>query len=310
VLINQGDEAVTASLVAAEFEVARRTIKRDIEFMRDRLGVPIRWHAKWRTYYYTRPCPQLPLFRLTEKDIALLAMANQRFAAWAGVSMAAMLRVVLKKFASAAGSAVPLPDLSPDGDGAPITEFAAREQEYIAAVWEAMAKRRELRVQYRKARSTVIETRTIHPLHVDCPGRRWIVIVRDLERSDYRTFRLGRIHGLELTGRKFTVPTDFNAAEILRGNVGAYTGKEDHEVRFLARDNAAIYAEEEGFHRSQKLIHREDGRVEVILRVNNLVEIKYELLRWGPEIEVLSPQPLREAVCDAHKAALAQYGAA
>jgi len=192
VLVIQG-ERVTAPRIADEFEVDTRTVLRDIDFMRRRLGIAITYHPKWGSYYYECPCPVLPLFRLTPKDIHVLTMANQRFAAWAGRSMGGMLHDVFKKFVSIAGGAVEWPGRAAASDFAPLTEFAAREQEQLAPVWEAMERRRELRITYRKARSAVMETRTIQPLHVDCPGRRWILIARDLARSDYRTFRLGRI---------------------------------------------------------------------------------------------------------------------
>lgn len=39
------EQQITAESVAREFEVSPRTIKRDIELMRDRLGVPIAWDA-------------------------------------------------------------------------------------------------------------------------------------------------------------------------------------------------------------------------------------------------------------------------
>lgn len=308
-LINRGEQRVTAGSVAADFEVDRRTIKRDIEFMRERLGVPIRWHGTCQTYYYTRHFPALPLFRLTEKDLTVLALANQRFAAWAGVSMAGVLRGIFKKFMAAAGNSSALPEAAAGDDFAPLTEFAAREQENLAPMWEATLRRREVQIAYRKRGATTTETRTIEPLHVDCPGRRWIVIARDRAHRDYRTFRLGRIRALEPTGKTFQVPADFEAAKFLRGSIGAYTGREEHEVRLLACDHAAVFAEEEGFHRSQTLVHRADGRVEVTLRLNNLVEIKYELLRWVGEVEVLSPASLRAAIGAAHRAALVPYEA-
>ncbi len=37
-----------------------RTIKRDIDFMRDRLELPVEFDSKRNGYYFTRPVPQLP----------------------------------------------------------------------------------------------------------------------------------------------------------------------------------------------------------------------------------------------------------
>lgn len=42
----------TAEKLAALFEVSRRTIERDIEFLRDRYNAPIDYDAKRRGYFY------------------------------------------------------------------------------------------------------------------------------------------------------------------------------------------------------------------------------------------------------------------
>ncbi len=49
-LVKDG-QRVTAETLARELEVTRRTIKRDIEFMRDRQNIPIAWDAAKRSYH-------------------------------------------------------------------------------------------------------------------------------------------------------------------------------------------------------------------------------------------------------------------
>ena len=40
--------------------MVKRTIKRDIEFMKDRLNLPIEFDAKQNGYYYTESVEQFP----------------------------------------------------------------------------------------------------------------------------------------------------------------------------------------------------------------------------------------------------------
>ena len=52
--------------LAAQFEVSKKTIERDIEFLRDRLNVPIQYDPRrWGWFYTSTMGPALPAFVLT-----------------------------------------------------------------------------------------------------------------------------------------------------------------------------------------------------------------------------------------------------
>ena len=78
---------LTVVSIAAEFETSPRTIKRDIELMRDRLGAPIAWDAAKHSYCYTRACDLLPLLRLDADEALALVLASRTFAAWRGSAL-------------------------------------------------------------------------------------------------------------------------------------------------------------------------------------------------------------------------------
>jgi predicted DNA-binding transcriptional regulator YafY len=46
----QGRGRVTAPTLAASMEIATKTVYRDLDFMRDRLRLPIAWDFKERSY--------------------------------------------------------------------------------------------------------------------------------------------------------------------------------------------------------------------------------------------------------------------
>ena len=48
-------EYPNARTIARELEVGHRTVQRDVEFLRDRLGAPLAFDRRRNGYYYNRP---------------------------------------------------------------------------------------------------------------------------------------------------------------------------------------------------------------------------------------------------------------
>jgi predicted DNA-binding transcriptional regulator YafY len=54
---------------AEELEVTTKTIQRDIDFMRDREGIPIEYDPFRYGYYLTEPNAQFPLLEISEGEL-------------------------------------------------------------------------------------------------------------------------------------------------------------------------------------------------------------------------------------------------
>ena len=55
--------------MAREFEMSVRTLKRDIDFMKTRLNMPIEFDLPKNGYYFTVSVPHFPRLALTDKEI-------------------------------------------------------------------------------------------------------------------------------------------------------------------------------------------------------------------------------------------------
>ncbi len=66
-----------ARKLARQFEMTRRTIQRDIDFMRTRLGAPLEFDTVQNGYYYTDPNYRLSLFEATEGELVALLVSAQ-----------------------------------------------------------------------------------------------------------------------------------------------------------------------------------------------------------------------------------------
>ena len=56
--------AVPLAVLVEELDVSRATIKRDLEYLRDRLNAPIVWDRSMRGYQYGRSQPGAPRYSL------------------------------------------------------------------------------------------------------------------------------------------------------------------------------------------------------------------------------------------------------
>jgi predicted DNA-binding transcriptional regulator YafY len=80
----------------------------------------------------------------------------------------------------------------------------AVDPESVAALAEAARDRMRVTFAYR-GRDGRASERRIEPHHVITPGRVWYLVGYDLDRDDWRTFRIDRIADLSSTGHRFEV---------------------------------------------------------------------------------------------------------
>ena len=102
-----------------------------------------------------------------------------------------------------------------------------------------MAGRERLRFAYRAGDGTE-SRRVTEPYRLVSTGRRWYLVAYDLDRADWRTFRVDRVSEPFATGARFApreLPTG-DAAEYLRRSMQRHQRSYDFEVTFAA--NAQI----------------------------------------------------------------------
>lgn len=297
-------EPVSAVSLARELEVSDRTIKRDVETMRDQMDVPIEWNAATGTYFYTRHFDLLPLLRLDADEALALALAGRTFASWRGSPLGAALTAALEKIAPVVRGAVSLPvDALEELLFAPDDPAADAEHRHFDVLLEAIQRRRELRLTYQKPKTAVAaEVRMVWPLHLAYLDHRWMLVAHDVARAAPRNFLLARIREIAWTHAQFDPPAGFDAHRYLRGSVGRFSGAGEREVRIAFDAVAAPYLRERPWHPSQHVVERDEGGIEATFRLNNLIDIERRVLACGAHAEVLAPAELRAAI---HAAAAA-----
>jgi proteasome accessory factor B len=121
-----------------------------------------------------------------------------------------------------------------------------------------------------------------------------------------RTFNLGRIASLELLDERFQVPRGFTIERYL-GNAWHLIPEpgRDEEVVIRFRKMVARNVAEVAWHKTQRLVRRDDGTLDFHITVSGLNEISWWILGYGDQAEVLEPARLRDMIA-AHAARLVE----
>lgn len=296
-LVRQG-KFPNCSTIADRLEVNRKTIQRDINFMRDELDLPIEYHEHNHGYYYSKPVNEFPFLKVTPDEVVEIIMARNAVKGLGGGTLESSLRNGLKKIVATMSDSVTfhLTELD-EAFASKSFGMTKRDVFLFQRLATAVLESREISFDYVKLKSSQPERRRVQPYQMAEIEKGWYLIGYDLDRKDLRTFAVQRIRGgLSLTSKNFIRPRTFRLEDHLAGSFGVWTGDgETHEVRIRFSGFAARYVEERQWHPSQKIVKNGDT-VEISLTLNALEDVFRWVLSWGSQAEVLSPPAFRQMV--------------
>jgi predicted DNA-binding transcriptional regulator YafY len=285
-----------ATKLAHEVEVSTKTIHRDIEFMRDRLNLPIEYDSAHIGYHYTGEVSSFPTMQITEGEIFALVVAEKALQQYRGTSFEKPLLSAIKKMEQALPDTISL-NLA---DIEQTISFRTRAEpilnlEIFDALARAVAQRQQIELHYRKPGQSV-EKRLVDAYHLANINGEWYLFAYDHARKDLRTFVPARIQSVKPTGKIFELTQKFSLEKRLRDSFGVHSGEGEFDVviRFNAR--AADYIREKKWHPSQTLRDLRDGGAELKMKLSSLAEVQRWVLSWGGDALVVKPRELLEAV--------------
>ncbi|MEV0641017.1 YafY family protein [Streptomyces sp. NPDC050619] len=198
--------------------VSRRTVRRDIDRLRE-IGYPVQATKGSDGGYRLVAGKAMPPLVLDDEEAVAIAVGLRAGAGHAvegleeaSVRALAKLEQVLPsrlrhRVSTLQAATTPLTS----GDGASIAP------ETLTVMASAVAGRERLRFGY-QARDGAESRRVVEPYRLVSTGRRWYLVAYDLDRGDWRTFRVDRVSDPFATGARFApreLPTG-SAAEYLR----------------------------------------------------------------------------------------------
>ncbi len=286
-----------ATQLAQKLEVSTKSIHRDIEFMRDRLELPIEYDSSKFGYYYYEEVNSFPSFEITEGELFALLVAEKALQQYRGTNFEKPLLSAFRKMTSSLPDTITfhLQDweqtISFRTSAEPILDL-----ETFEVLSKALSKKVQLELEYRKPGRKSTEKRIVDPYHLANINGEWFLFAFCHLRNDVRTFAPSRILKATPTGETFQRPRKFSLEKRLRDSFGVHSGEGEFDVLIRFSDHVADYIREKRWHQSQKLRELADGGIELRMRLSSLEEVKRWILGWGGQAVALQPVELVDAI--------------
>jgi predicted DNA-binding transcriptional regulator YafY len=282
-----------ATKLGEELEVSPRSIARDIEFMRDRLELPIDYDPLKFGYFYTEEVGAFPSLKISEGELFALLVAEKALQQYRGTSFEKPLLSAFKKVSESLPDTISL-NLSEWDDSIsfrtsaePILNLEAFDQ-----LAQATARREQLKLVYRKPGQRAEEARIVDPYHLTNVNGEWFLFAYDHLRKAIRTFVPARIVRIEKTGEKFKRNSKFSIRDQLRNSFGVHSGQSQIKVVIEFSELVADYIREKKWHPSQEIKNLPKGGVELQMTLSSIVEVERWILSWGGNAKVIAPPDL------------------
>ncbi len=171
----------------------------------------------------------------------------------------------------------------------------SKKQDVIAGLIDATLHQRQAQIAYYSFNSRRTKSYTVDPYRLVYYRGGLYLYARAHEYGEVRTFAVERIQRMEVLDQGFEVPADFSPSEYARSAFGIFGGKpETVELRFAPE--MAGYIRERNWHESQRLDDEPDGSVRLTMEVAPGFELKAWIKGFLPQVAVLRPASLRDAI--------------
>ena len=297
------------SVFMEQLEVSRATVKRDIEYMRDRMGAPIVWDRSLRGYRYAQDGSQyaLPGMWFNASEIyALLTMDHLLSDLQPGL-LGPHIRPLRRR----------VQELLQQGDH-DAEEIARRihiirlaRRDVDSAVFQALAsallsRRRVVLKHYHRTRDEVLP-REVSPQRMVYYRDNWYLHAWCHLRRGLRSFGVDVIRQVEMTDKPARDISFDELDAVFSSGYGIFAGRDTQTALLRFTAERARWVAHERWHPLQQGSYDEQGRYLLHIPYSTDTELLQDILRYGADVEVLQPVSLRRRVRDALEQALHRY---
>jgi predicted DNA-binding transcriptional regulator YafY len=278
------------ALLADRLDVSSRTVRRDIDRLRE-LGYPIRTAKGPDGGYRLAAGADLPPLLFDDEQAVALAVALQiAAAAGVGIEEAAVraLNTVRQVMPARLRHRVDALRVTAVEKGRPKVE-----PQVLVDLSAAVHAREVLRFDYAAPGATDGPPRRVQPHHLVTWGGRWYLVAWDLDREDWRTFRVDRLTPRIPTGPRFSpreLPGGVDVAAFLADRFqGADWPCTGEVILDLPADFVSTYS------RDGVVEELGPDRCRLVMGAWSWPGLAASIGRFDADVEVVGPGELKEA---------------
>lgn len=283
--------------LAELLEVSQKSIQRDLEYMRDMLGAPIRYNPQKRGYDYSESGYYLPAVFLKTQEKRALRVLKQALEPYKSTPYFSEIKQAVDKVFESLPIAL-FEDTTQDLVSFEPPPSAEVDEMIFQTIDQAVQNKNKITMTYYSASSDQTNWRTVHPYRLHHVQGVWYVIAFCETRNAVRSFALSRISHVTLSEHTFQPDDEFNLNDYLNDAFEMVRQETPMKVELKFSAYQARWIRERVWHASQELLPQSDDSLVVRFKSSGLDSLKRWILRYGAEVEVLQPEELRRAIRD------------
>jgi predicted DNA-binding transcriptional regulator YafY len=293
-----------------ELECSRATVKRLIEEMRLYLNAPIVYDRRLNGYRYDAnegEMYELPGLWFNASELHALLAVQQLLEGVQPGLLESHLQPLRRKIDS-------LLKRQQDQDGESLSNrirliraTARPSSLFFSLVAGSLATRRRLFLVYYNRSGDVVSEREVSPQRLTHYRDNWYLDAWCHLREGLRTFALDAIRDARQLERVAWNVEEKVLEHHFADAYGIFSGEGKNLAVVRFTPHAARWVAAEEWHPKQQSRWLEDGRYELTLPYSDPSELLMDLLKYGPDVEVVSPTALRRAIQQRLQSALVNY---
>lgn len=295
-------KVVHISVFLEELEISRATFKRDIEYLRDRLNAPIVWDREAGGYRFGKPAAgnkyELPGLWFSASEIhALLTMQHLLRNLGPGLLSPHVDPLLTRLKLLLESAEIPMDSVE---KRIRILRVNARayEPEHFSPIATAVLQRKRLEISYYTRSRDETQDRMLSPQRLTHYRDNWYLDAWCHMRNGIRSFSLDAVRKVRLVGEQALDVSEQELDAILGTGYGIFSGKEVKWAELRFTPQRARWVSRETWHPEQKSRFDDEGRYILSVPYSDDRELVMDILKFGPEVEVLEPGPLRRRIID------------
>lgn len=309
-ILSQRRTPISRQDLMERLECSQATLYRLVAELRDYLGAPLEQDADNRGFYYDRSYEQpfeLPGIWISPAELQALLTARQVL----GNVQPGLLAGELESLQGRISSLLQQKgvDAQESRSRIHIQSVAGRPvpEHLFQGVLGALIGRQQLHITYHGRRKDDVSERDISPQRLTQYRNSWYLDAWCHKAGGLRSFSLERISDQSLLEKR----AKSVSAKVLAGHFdsayGIFSGPAEHRAKLKFTPEMSRWIAEERWHPDQKGAYDENGSWTLELPFSSARELVMDIMRYGPEVEVLSPEALRDAVAQAARQTADMY---
>lgn len=315
-ILENSRHPVPRERLLTELGISRSTLKRDLNTLRDDYRAPISWRkaeGPQRGGYllddkgWSDAKGGMPRVWFTATEIQSLLMIDKLAANIGPGLLTEHLQPLITRVTLMLGAGEDDPE--DVRSRIRILQSASKRaaSPHFEDVASATVKRQRLQILYFTRSRNDRSERTVSPQQMIHYRENWYLVAWCHKADALRVFALDAIEQAVPLKEKAKTVARKELEEVIGRDFGLFSGKTRQWAKLVFTPLQARWVASEIWHADQRATHLDDGSYVLEVPYSDLREIVLEILRFGPEVEVVEPPELRAEVAKRLKAAAARY---